>query len=98
MTQPILAFVFLLCYHSAEAAQKDDFWYKVESKKEVKNQKENPSYPYDSIEVTEEKKVFREIGFWPNSSNISFGGGFFADEEYFKNDKTDASKNKDGRN
>lgn len=88
MIQLLLSALLFFAFTISNAAQKEDFWYKVESEKEKTKTDDPPSYPYDSLENTEEKKVFREVGFWPNSSNLSFGGGFFADEEFFKNSKT----------
>lgn len=83
----ILFILSLIMWQSALGAQKKTFWYKVESKIEEKKTDNKQEYPYDSLEKQSKKVVFNEVGFWPNKTNLAIGGGFFADEEYWKNDK-----------
>lgn len=88
MNKILFTFFSLCLLQPALAAKSKSFQYKVESDSPDKESKNNKSYPYDSLEKQNKRVTFKEVGFWPNKSNLAVGAGFLADEEFWDQDKT----------
>ncbi len=89
----MLRLVFLLFFLQtgvyALGAQKDDHWYKVETKNDEKKSKNPEYYPYDSVEKGAPKKTFSEVGFWSLRPKLGLSGGFQGDKAVFTESRTD---------
>ncbi|MCB0377055.1 MAG: hypothetical protein KDD33_01055 [Bdellovibrionales bacterium] len=67
----------------ASAAEKSDYWYKVEPKTKEEKKEKKEFYPYDSLEAKGQKQQFREVGFWSRGPKLTVGLGYFFDKEVF---------------
>ncbi len=84
----ILTLIFISTLPLASlAAQKNDHWYKVESKKQEKKAKPKANYNYDSVEKSNPERQFQNPGYWSLRPKLSFSGGYHVDKAFLNEGK-----------